>query len=171
MRQVHGVLVNENAENDEAQISDGGNVVLKCSRRWFTRMRSVVGCGVSIRRWRRSVAILLIGVSAAVVGKDIALADDVIAKKDTRLIYLVGEEGDTVAIWAPDVEEGEEDVTGNTIPIPVPADLAEKIADIVNNPDAYEDGTLEYIIVVKGSASVRRCHSHSGGFHCHPPRD
>jgi hypothetical protein len=108
--------------------------------------------------------------AAVLVFGGVALADEHPLKEPLRLTYLVTADERTVVLWGPGVSEAPaEIVTGNKVLLPVPAQMAERIQAIVSKPGDFPDGSLEYVIVLKGGGSTRVCHTENGNFHCHPP--
>ena len=128
---------------------------------WSVRKRS----GVSKVRSRLWSPILVSGGVVMMIGYNVPAAEEPVVRSPIRLTYTVTEDGSTYAFWGPEVTDVPKEVT--EIQMFVPTDLADAIADAVQNPD----GRLEYIIVLRGN-SVRAstlCHTHTNGTReCHP---
>jgi hypothetical protein len=123
---------------------------------------------VGVERRGLWATILVLGGAAAVLGHNVASADEAITK-GLRLTYLVTEDERTLAIWGPEVSEEPGEIVTNTVQLPVPVRMLEEILAILSNPANFPDGALEYVIVVKGGSSTAVCHTQNGQFHCHPP--
>jgi hypothetical protein len=161
-----GLLKTAAGSDTEFGTSKGGTVMDQDRGLRGLRKQRVV----SEKRMRLWAAILAFGAAVAALDDNVASADEGIIKGPLRLKYLVTEDERTVAIWGSGIsEEPPENVTGNKVLLPVPAELAARIESIVSNPAGFPDGILEYVIVLRGGSSVRICHTQNGQFHCHPP--